>query len=247
MEIVKKQHVFPAKSISRFHDENEVVEVNLISQSKILKRKSKDKIFTVNRVWDQKSENGYGLKIENSFQNLTDSVLKEDIFVLSSEANALITEFYMLWYSRSVVTDLHLAPNIRLTDVQGVGLSDVEKEKIELDHGIYVNHDQTLPMHFQRGMVIKEAIHSFFDRNPNLKWYVCKSRELEFIVPDIPSQDIIIPVSPTVCYSCGVNFGNITTEKMIELNLNAIAGAKNYYFGRTLSRTLPKIDGHLGC
>lgn len=248
MEIVKKQHIFPAKSISRFYDSNGAVEVNLIPQlkifkTKILKTKSKDQIFTVNRAWDQKSEQGYGLKIEHSFQNLTDSVLKDEIFVLPPEANALITKFYMLWYSRSVITeqDLHLASNIKITDLQGVGLSDLEKEQIELDHGLYVNHDQTLPMHFQRGMVIKGTIDSFFDRNPNLKWYVCKSSALEFIVPDIPSKDIIIPISPSICYSCGVNFGDVTIEKMIELNRNAIVGSKNYYFGRSLARTLPEF------
>lgn len=238
MEIVKKQHVFPAKSIARFYDSNGAVEVNLIRQSKIIRTTSKDQLFTVRRIWDQSAEQGFGLSIENKFQNLTDYVIQSKSYLLPPEANQLITNFYVLWHSRSVITekDSLLAPNIKITDVPGVGLSDLERQKIELNHGFYVNEDQTLPMRFQRSMVIKGAIDMFFNRNPNLRWHVCRSNKVEFIVPDTPSKDIIIPIAPHICYSCEINYRNITEAHMAELNFNAIARSKNYYFGRALAR-----------
>lgn len=238
MEIVKKQHVFPAKSISRFYDSSGAVEINLIRQSKIIKTTAKDQLFTVRSVWDQSAEQGFGLAIENKFQNLTDYVIQTNDYLLPPEANQLVTNFYVLWRSRSVITekDSLLAPNVKITGVPGVGLSDAERNKIELNHGIYVNEDQTLPMRFQRSMVIKGAIDTFFDRNPDLRWYVCRSRKIEFIVPDTPSKYLIIPITPHICYSCGINYENLTEAQMADFNFNSITRSKNYYFGRNLAK-----------
>ncbi|WP_151031017.1 hypothetical protein [Cellvibrio sp. KY-GH-1] len=240
MEIVKKQHVFPAKSIARFYDSNGAVEVNLFRQSKVIRTTSKDQLFTVRRIWDQSAEQGFGLSIENKFQNLTDYVIQTKDYLLPPEANQLVTNFYVLWRSRSVITekDFLLAPNVKIIDVQGVGLSDFEKNEIELNHGFYVNEDQTLPMRFQRGMVIKGTIDMFFDRNPSLRWYVCRSRKVEFTVPDVPSKYLIIPITPHICYSCEINYENLTKAQMTDFNLNSITRSKNYYFGRNLAKAL---------
>lgn len=240
MEIVKNQHVFPAKSISRFYDSNGSVELNLFSRSKIFRTTSKDQLFTVKRIWDQYSEQGYGRELERRFQELTDFIIEAKEFSLPPEANQLLTNFYMLWYSRSVITekDFLLAPEIKISNLPGVGLTDLERQKIELNHGMYVNDDQTLPMHFQRGMVIKGAIEILFDRNPGLKWYICKSRKLEFIVSDSPRQDLIIPISPHLCYSCHLDYGCMSDSFMRFINLKTIFRARKYYFSRSLSKCI---------
>ena len=240
MEIVKKQHIFPARSISRFYNSTGSVEVNLIAHSKVLRTTNRDQLFTERQIWDQHSEQGYGREIERSYQKLTDFVVETKEANLPPEANQVLTSFYMLWYSRSVITekDSLLAKDIKITDLPGVGLNDLERNRIELNHGMYVNEDQTLPIRFQRGMVIKGAIERFYDRNPNLKWHICKSRKLEFIVSDSPRQDLIIPISPHLCYSCHINYGCMSDGLMRFINLNAIFRSRNYYFSRSLSKCI---------
>ena len=53
--IVKKQHLLPARSIERFYATNANVEVLRKASGEKFRAKLNNTIFSVNRIWDQKS------------------------------------------------------------------------------------------------------------------------------------------------------------------------------------------------
>ncbi len=71
-KLTRAQHVVPKRSIERFKNINGSVLVNLIESQKTFSAKPGNSAFCVNRVWDQRSEDGWMHGIESRYQNLAD-------------------------------------------------------------------------------------------------------------------------------------------------------------------------------
>ena len=62
--LVKRQHVFPSMSIKRFENDKGFVQLNNLIAKKIHPANSNNDLFCKYRIWDQRSEAGYGKFIE---------------------------------------------------------------------------------------------------------------------------------------------------------------------------------------
>jgi hypothetical protein len=236
--LVKNQHTLPFKSIKRFINNKGNVQVFLKNTDNNFPAKPDNEVFCLTRVWDQRSEQGYGKDIEDNFQKLVDSVLSNSIKSLTSNEHKIVTTFYLLWCLRTTVKDYdHLAKG-KLNSVSGHELSEQEKLDIELQHSYYVEQDGNVPKHFKRGRSMEMAIGSFIKRNPSLQWYLCKSPEVDLIVSDSPAGEYIVPITPSLCFYCNFDYKNLTIEQAVKLNLNSIARANKYYFANDISRCI---------
>ena len=228
--LVINQHVFPSKSIERFCGQAASVQVFRLKSKKSFLAKPKNKIFCFQQVWDQRSEQGYGKEFEDKFQALIDHILSKKSVHLPLEGNRIVTEFYALWCFRSNIESYDNLAQGNLVGVKGSNLTEEQKKNIELRHAIYVEEGGVVPKHFKRGLTIQISIDSFILRNPNLKWAICHSNELDLLVSDNPRGEFIVPIIKSMCLICGFNLTSINKQQAMVLNLNAIKRSKEYYF-----------------
>lgn len=233
--LVNNQHVLPAKSIERFGNESGVVQVRRIKSGNTFPATPSNKIFCVERVWDQRSEQGYGKHIEDKFQSLMEYVLNNQLKFVPYDSHKIISMFYALWCFRSRIESYDGLADGNLVGVKGSILTDEEKKNIELRHAIYIEEDGVVPKHFKRGLTMQMAIDLFLSRNPNLKWSICKSDSLEFIVSDNPQGEFIIPVTPKKCLICGFDIEKLNFQQVLGLNFKALMRSNEYYFARNLA------------
>lgn len=238
LELVKNQHVLPYKSIARFCNDKGVVEVHRIQGNNTFVANPKNKMFCVNRLWDQRSEQGYGKRIEDNYQCLVEKVLATNFRVISRTDCETISKFYAIWIFRSSIERYDALSSGNLVGVAGDSLTSEQKLSVELNHAIYIEEGGVVPMHFKRGITMQMAIDSFILRNPNLQWFISESKDLEFIVSDNPEGDFIIPFTPNFCFICAFNAPFLSLEQVRGINLRAILRSKSYYFAKKLSGTL---------
>lgn len=232
--LVNNQHVFPAKSIERFCCSSGQVQVRRLKSENTFPAGPKNNIFCVKRVWDQRSEQGYGKKIEDNFQSLIEYVLNNNLEYLPPEGHKIASVFYVLWCLRSKIESYDELAEGNLVGVTGSELTDEQKKNVEFSHSIYIEEGGVVPKHFKRGLTMQMVIDQFISRNPNLKWSICNSNTLEFVVSDNPEGEFIVPITPTKCLICGFDITMFSYEQILSLNFKAIARSKEYYFARNL-------------
>ncbi len=236
-ELVKNQHVLPKRSIERFCNENGMVQAHLVSKNRTFPAKPGNKIFTVNREWDQRSEEGYGKSIEDNYQSLADSVLATGRRSLSMAECVVVSKFYALWCFRSSIKKYDwLMQEEPAGDCEA--LTDEQKKVVELNHFFYKDENGVVPSRFKRGLAIQVAIDACSDRNPGQRWFVSQSDRLEFIVSDNPYGSFIVPFSPTMCFMCLIDVRFLSFEQVKKINFEAIRRSKFYYFARNLGVTI---------
>jgi len=235
MNIVQNQHIFPQKSISRFYNEDDTVQVFLKTQQRQFPARSNNKLFCFERVWDQRAEQGFGKEIEDTFQELAEVLLDDQEFVIPSLRQIDVTRFYSLWFVRSEIQryDQHLAQG----KFAPSNLSQEQKLNIELQHQIYTDSVGDVPTHMKRGRTMEMVIDQFAGAHSSLKWWVV-TFPIQVIVPDSPKDSFIIPLGPYVCLLAHFDVCELTISKAKEFNLNAISNSCEYYFASDLSKTM---------
>lgn len=231
---MKNQHVLPAKSIERFSNKKGHVQVRRLKSVNTFSTGLKNNIFCVERIWDQRSEQGYGKRIEDRFQSLIEYSLNHQLMHLPPEGHEIASEFYALWCLRSKIESYDEQAEGNLVGVTGSKLTDEQKKNLELKHAIYIEEGGVVPKRFKRGLTMQMAIDQFITRNPGLTWSICNSNSLEFVVSDNPEGEFIIPITPKKCLICGFSITIFSQKQMLNLNLKAIARSKEYYFARDL-------------
>lgn len=214
-----------------------MVQAHRIQDKTTFQASPRNKMFCVNRVWDQRAEQGFGKKIEDSYQSLVERVLVSGTRSLSNKDNEIISMFYALWCFRSTIEKYDDAMSGNLEGITCKNLTAEEKLNLELKHAIYIEEGGVVPMHFKRGRSMQMAIDYFISRNSHLNWFISESRLLEFIVSDNPRGEFIIPFTPSLCFICMFNVPVLSSEEVSRLNMNAIMRSKSYYFARNLGAT----------
>ncbi|HDY7424720.1 TPA: DUF4238 domain-containing protein [Vibrio vulnificus] len=233
--IVKNQHILPARSIKRFCNSNGDVKVLLKESGKVFLAKTTNKIFCVQRFWDQSAEKGVGKRIEDDFQAIVDKVLFHNNYKLHSEYQTAITRFYALWKYRSLMDNEE-----RVTPEQSkltpLVTDSHEKQLLDEMQIHYVDENGSFPSRNTRGFELQGQVMMFERMNNGLVWHLVASPHLDLIVPDTPHNDLYIPISPTRCLLAGTPVESLSLAQSIHANTSSYMKSKKYVLGTTVEK-----------
>lgn len=238
-ELPINQHVFPVKSISRFCNENGMLNTFRKINNEIINTiKPNNKIFCVERRWDKNAEHGYMKCIEDKFQSLADRLLMNNSKVVSPLDYLTITEMFALWLFRASAK-YELREDIELNIEADQILTKDQEEKLESLGFIYCRGNK-VQSHIAMGSKIHVSLMSFMNQYKHLHWdiYDLEHLNLEVIVPDNPLPHMAyLPLTPTkILLPCQSQ--PICANDINRLNINSVANSKEYFFAKNLNKCI---------
>lgn len=231
-DIVKKQHLLPVRSISRFCDVSGNVMVMRNGSKSVFPVKSNNQIFCVNRLWDQKSEKSFGKEIEDKYQELVDKIIQENKYSICERNQLIITQFYALWKYRSELDE----EQVFLPEQSALSSAVIEKKEKDYFDKLQTNYiDETgfLPMRNILGIRLFGYVSLFCRTYTGLFWNLVKS-EQELIVSNSPTSELYLPITPNLCLLAGNPPVELSPKQTRYVNQRSIEQAKNFIFGRAL-------------
>lgn len=228
-----KQHVFPAVSINRFSADTGKVDVFMMEQQIVRSLAPKDKYFCALRAWDQKSEAGYGKKIEDRFQELAESIISGRVKTIGLLEKFVVEEFFALWRARRSFKH-NRQPDLTVRGITGDSISVDEQERLE-NHYVMFFRGGVLPGRFVAGINTIRYIDMFIEANRNMRWGIVRAGEGEFLVPDGFADMMIVPVTPSISLMADRPDGVIGRREVAIANRVAIERSAQYYFARDFS------------
>ena len=239
-ELTINQHCLPARSIERFTNSSECVEVFLKDEEKQFPVKPSNKIFCAMRAWDQKAESGFMKDIEDRYQALADRVIQQEILILDKREELLISKMFALWNTRwhwDFYSDQ--TKHIELTSILSGDTLSIDQEEGLEKAGITTmrshSDNVTIPIRLLTGIGIKANIHQAMSHLTDANWEIITCTEGEFVVPDTANVFRYLPLTPHFCF-----FSQSRDQKLNpkQINQELIKGAKRFYFARDLSKIL---------
>lgn len=229
-----KQHVFPSASIKRYATTEGTVQVYSKRLGKVLSIYPKNSFFCVNRVWDQKSENGIGKSIEDAFQALADRVVDGSVKRIGIFEKIVVEEYLSLWRSRHDLRHSGL-PDYMVNGVSGDSLTLDQQEILEKNHTMFISEDGKFLGRFMAGPKILIQMDYFREQVKNVQWGIARARSGEFLVPDCFGPMMIVPISPNIALIADLDSQSLTADEVALVNRNAVLHCTDYYFSRALS------------
>lgn len=239
-QLTVKQHIFPNRSISRFCNENDAVDLLMLDHRSRKSLKPDNAIFCTLRSWDEHTEKALGKGIEDAFQAVVEKILQSES--IDSEDNLVLNSFYCLYkarryWSRKEMEDenLGLVPEIEF--------NLDEQEELEKANVCFIRPDGTITRRTMRGLMMKMNLLDCRRSMSGVKWGVIKASEGEFLVPD-NFPDGCIPVNPRLFLAAGLNSQTIELHTLQEVNSRALSSAEKYLFARDL-KECPTVSNDL--
>lgn len=233
-QLTLSQHIFPTKSIKRLTNVQGTVDVYDILRQRSRRAKPTDGIFCAKRAWDQRSESGYMLEIENQFQEVVEKTIADQCGIIDAEQKRRVNRFFALWYMRSRYTQLkdqetQLASNI------GDQMTLEQEENLEQDHYIFIRDGGRIPSRQLNGIWLQYKINQFAcELDETVQWGAIRTQSGEFITPDIPRQPLIT-LTPSLALIRDTPDGIITQENLAQVNKFTVDGCRAYYLARDLT------------
>jgi hypothetical protein len=227
-----KQHVLPARSITRFSGIDGKVSVRIKGREKDLILPPDDDLFCAKRAWDERAEHGYMKQIEDEFQKLADKLLN-GTHSIDSSSNLTISRFHTLIRLRADVRASPLS-DVELKGIQGENLTKDQEEILEKKWVLFSRTDSEVPGRQMAGLQIQILL----DRICSLDftWGTVISTDVDFLVPDTFGDILIVPLSPQCCLVANSPSGEITRECAIEVNRIAISKSLNYILAHDFAK-----------
>lgn len=238
-QLTVNQHCFPASCIKRFTGNDGRVQLLQLPQSEAITAKPDAKIFCAKRAWDQRAEHIFMKEIEDKYKTLADEVISNTTIELNSNQQAIVTDMFALWNIRAhwkaqPVQDQHIEGAIGVA----VEYTKDEQEKLE-KHGITaIRLNPTIPGRNLTGISIQRNLIEVRGQMSDAHWGILKSVNSEFIVPDQSPNSRMLPLTPNLCFSSQSENDVIDEAELAKINACSVAGAKEYYFARDLSKCL---------
>lgn len=234
-QLTVNQHCFPARSIERFTDSSQRVEVCLLNKGKSFSASPSGKVFCARRAWDQRAESGFMKEIEDEYQLLADKVINGDISTLNSEQQLVVSQMFALWnvrwhWANAPVTDQKIEGAIGVA----VECSQDEQEQLEKAGITVIRPELTISGRFFTGVSIQRNIDLVLGQLSDAYWGILTCDEGEFLVPDTASTLRYVPLTPNICFFSQSHDEQITGAELEKINQEVIRGASQYYFGMRL-------------
>lgn len=231
-------HVFPAASLFRFADGGGVW-VKRFGWHEPKKLSPGNPIFCGHRAWDQRSETGQMLRIEERFQALANRIVGGYGALSEAECNA-VTEFYALWRHRAIERQAR-QPDITFgRGAPADNLTHDQRECVEKNGYIVFNGRGALPGRMAAGIRIQMGIRRVALELHGAQWGVGVAREGEFVVPDHFGWAPIVPVSPSICLFAAMGDHTVLLDGVRDINRVAARMAFSTSNGYVIARDFSK-------
>lgn len=236
-QLTVNQHIFPAKSISRFVDASGTVCVVHKKIEGVIRAKPDDQIFCAKRVWDQRAEAGYMKNIEDKFQALADAILNRSQNNIGLLEDKIVTDMFMLWGIR------HHRNHNPIPDQKVEGIIDVsrklskdEQEILEKNHIGFIRPDLTISGRSLTGINIQMNMDVARKDMSDTRWGILTAQEGEFLVPDNFNNARIIPLSPQHCLFSQSHNETIHFDEVKKINRMALQNVNDFWFAKDISK-----------
>jgi hypothetical protein len=238
-ELTIKQHVFPKRSIDRFCDSNGGVEIFIKNLRKITRVDSRSELFCAHRAWDQRSESLFMKSIEDRFQSIADSIIRDADATWLHFCHEDVSRFFALWTERfhaliSPSRDLKINGMTKLERA----LTKDSQEALEKAHVIFFNNDLTLPGRILTGVRIDMATMRRVESLSGVRWGIWRAKPGAgtFIVPDYFATYMVIPISPDICLVGDAENRYIGRSEIVAINQIAFSSSQRHFFAANLSQ-----------
>ena len=228
-QLTSTQHYHSAHAISKFYNNENVVEVMNISYGKISKRSKKSMLYT-EKNWNERAEKGYMYQIESDFHQQIANIKSHEL-----RDHEAISRYLALWRLRH---QFHLE---RLSDapLHGIkGESYTKEEQVLMEYmGLgYVNKKAEIPARQLTGGQIQLGIDQLMQTLQSIKWGVLKSNNAHFLCADCYHKLGFIPVSPTIALAANMPDQTLSNDEVAIINRQSVESASKFYFGRNLGK-----------
>lgn len=236
-QITVNQHCFPASCIKRFAGNDGRVQLVQLPQLETISAKPDAMIFCTKRTWDQKAEHVFMREIEDKYKALAEDILSNTTIELDKKQQNIVTDMFALWNIRAHRKDQPIQDQ-KIVGVNDVAIKFTKDEQEELEkHGITaIRPNLTIPGRNLASISIQLNLYAVRDQMRDAQWGILKSIKGEFIVPDQVPNSRIMPLTPNLCFFSQRENDEIDESELAKINSCSIAGAKEYYFARDLSK-----------
>jgi hypothetical protein len=229
-----RQHVFPAKSISRFANQSGLVSVQDLARKRVFNAKPGNMIFCADRAWDQRTEREMKT-IEDKFQSLISPIVAGSSRMIPHDQRGIVDQMYALWFMRPRYREL-TQQEIQLHGGVGNKLTKEQEENLETNGYLFAREGGAMPARQLNGLQIMLRVYGYArDVQKRLtRWGVIEAQSGEFIVPDVTFHTIL-PITPRLALVNLEQDGQITEQNLAQLNQAMRAGSQSYFFALDLS------------
>ncbi|GGN30266.1 hypothetical protein IBG28_18150 [Marinomonas arctica] len=229
LQLTIDQHFHSAHAISKFYNNEDVVEIMNIGYGKISK-KSKNGMLYTKRNWDERAEKGYMYQIESDFHQQIDNIKSYEL-----RDHEAISRYLALWRLRHQfhIERLSDAP---LCGIEGENYTKEEQERMESMGLGYVNEKAEIPARQLTGGQIQLGIDQLMQALHSIKWGVLKSNDAHFLCADCYHKLGFIPVSPTIALAANLPDQTLSDDEVAIINRQSVESASKFYFGSNLGK-----------
>jgi hypothetical protein len=154
-----RQHVFPAKSIGRFGNQNGLISVHDLVRKRVFSAKPTNAIFCADRAWDQRTESQMTI-IEDKFQSLIAPVVAGLSRTIPQDQRAVVNQMYALWFMRPRYREL-TQQEIHLHGGVGSKLSKEQEENLETNGYLFARKGGAMPARQLNGLQIMLRVYGY--------------------------------------------------------------------------------------
>jgi hypothetical protein len=245
-ELTKRPHNFPRKSIARFADSDGKVKVNWNADQNPFRTKPNNPIFTLDRLWDQRTEELSNVKFERPFQVMADDLVSRDAKTLSTSETMVAARMFALWRYRSWCSknppyDQHLS-GLKVPSASAAGWKQDEGEQLE-KHGFILTQQGTTQD--EEGYVspvvpgcmtvwpkLKNYVEMFAAEHVNRKWGMLVDSFTNIIIPDICPSIGLLPLDPNRCIEIDANDQTLTELESQNLRKILVENSDQYWISK---------------
>jgi len=224
--LTREQHVIPAATLRRFALPDGRVEVHL-RDGRIVKLPVGDRLFCVERLWDQRSEVGYMKRIEDEYQALVTDLEAGHPGPLTNAEHRCVTRFWGLWHWRNHFIDTPLE-DVKLNSVAGESMSLDKREILESNGYAFAVGDGKMPARMMTGLHIQIAIDRHEMANGGRRWGILRSPALPLVIADRPGDLLQLPASPHILLAADNQDGYLPYSEAFRANRAAFAFSRNF-------------------
>lgn len=241
-QLTVNQHCFPASCIKRFSGTDGKVQLIKLNPRETIAAKADAKIFCAKRAWDERAEHIFMKEIEDKYKTLADKVVSNPTVTLNSSDQDIVTDMFLLWNIRAHWKD----QPVQDQQIEGaLGLAaeyaKEDQEYLEKNGITAIRPNLTIPGRNLTGISIQRNLFEARKQMSDAYWGILRSTKGEFLVPDQMNNSRVLPLTPNLCFFSQSDNDDIDEIELKKINTQSIAGAKEFYFARDLSKCLAEL------